>query len=171
MTALIDAMVARVAGRPIGIMIFIQAIASLVMRFGLAMPFWRSGTTRWDSFLTLRPATVYFYEEIYQPNLFGQVYRLPFPEFLAWFASAAEIVLPAALVIGFATRLSAFGLLVMTVVIFTIYPQNWPTETLPWSAMALGLIAYGAGRISVDHLIWRYLSGRGSLSPGGRSIA
>jgi putative oxidoreductase len=75
-------------------------------------------------------------------------------------ASSAEIILPAALVIGFATRISALGLLIMTGVIYTTYqslgvgPDQWQTETLPWAAMALALIAYGPGLFSVDRLIW-----------------
>lgn len=144
-----------------GVMIAVQAIASLVMRCALALPFWKSGLTRWDGFLELRPATVYLYEELYKLTIFGKTYDIPFPEITAWFASAAEIVLPAALVIGFATRLSALGLLVMTVVIYLTYtslgasPGQWQTETLPWGAMALMLIAYGPGRISFDYLIAR----------------
>jgi hypothetical protein len=31
---------------------------------------------------------------------------------------------------------------------------------LPWAAMALGLIAYGPGRVSLDYLIWRHWNGR-----------
>lgn len=144
-----------------GVMIFIQAIASLAMRCALALPFWKSGLTRWEGFFELRPATVYFYEELYKLTIFGKTYAIPFPEITAWIASAAEIVLPAALVIGFATRLSAFGLLVMTVVIYLTYaslgvsPGQWQTETLPWGAMALILIAYGPGRISFDYFIAR----------------
>jgi len=143
-----------------GYMFVIQAIASLALRFALALPFWKSGMTRWDGFLELRPATLYFYQEIYKPTLFGKTYAMPYPEIAAWLASFAEIILPAALVIGFATRLSALGLLVMTLVIYTTYqslgasPGQWETETLPWAAMALGLIAYGPGRLSVDYLIW-----------------
>jgi putative oxidoreductase len=160
MTAWSETLRTRVMGNATGITIVIQAIASLALRFALATPFWRSGLTRWEGFLSLRPDTLYFFQRYYQPNIFGKVYALPFPELLAWVASAAEIVLPAALVLGLATRISALGLLCMTAVIFTIYPQNWPTEMLPWAAMALGLIAYGPGRVSLDYLIWRHWNGR-----------
>ena len=145
-------------------MIVIQALASLALRFALALPFWKSGLTRWDGFLQLRPATLYFYEELYKPTILGKTYAIPYPDIAAWVASFAEILLPAALVIGFATRLSALGLLVMTLVIYATYqslgvsPDQWQTETLPWAAMALALIAYGPGGISIDALIrhsWR----------------
>jgi putative oxidoreductase len=149
-----------------GIMIILQALASLALRFALALPFWKSGLTRWDGFLELRPATTYFYEEIYKVTLFDKTYAIPYPDIAAWAASFAEIVLPAALVIGFATRLSALGLLVMTGVIYLTYqslgasPGQWQTETLPWAAMALALIAYGPGLLSFDRLIWNAVRGR-----------
>lgn len=141
-------------------MIIIQALASLALRFALALPFWKSGLTRWDGFLQLRPATLYFYEDVYKLSLFGKSYDIPYPEIAAWAASFAEIILPAALVIGFATRLSALGILVLTGVIFATYqslgvsPGQWQTETLPWGAMALALIAFGPGLFSFDRLIW-----------------
>jgi putative oxidoreductase len=145
-------------------MIILQALASLALRFALALPFWKSGLTRWEGFLKLRPATLYFYEELYKPTLFGKTYAIPYPEIAAWAASSAEIILPAALVIGFATRLSALGLLIMTGVIYTTYQSlgvdAWQTETLPWAAMALALIAYGPGLLSFDRLIWSGFRGR-----------
>lgn len=143
-----------------GLAIFFQAIGGLALRCALALPFWKSGLTRWEGFLKLRPATNYFYEELYKPTIFGKTYSLPYPDLLAFGASLAEIVLPAALVIGFATRLSALGLFVMTIVIYTTYqslgvsPDQWMTETLPWGAMALMLVGFGPGRISFDYLIW-----------------
>jgi putative oxidoreductase len=88
--------------------------------------------------------------------------------------SFAEILLPAALVIGFATRLSALGLLILTGIIFAanysgilfpgyqdgaLTPDFWQTQTLPWGAMALALIAYGAGLFSFDRLIRESLRG------------
>jgi len=148
------------AARTSDLMLFVQALGSLALRFALALPFWKSGLTRWQGLFELRPATTYFYEELYKPTLFGKTYSIPYPDIAALVASTAEIVLPAALVIGFATRLSALGLLVMTGVIYTTYqslgvgPDQWQTETLPWGAMALALIAYGPGRISFDYLIW-----------------
>ena len=80
--------------------------------------------------------------------------RCPTRRFPYGFRRFGEILLPAALVIGFATRLSALGMLAMIIVIFLVFPQYWVAETLPWAAMALALIAYGPGRISFDFLIW-----------------
>ena len=141
-------------------MIIIQALASLALRFALAIPFWRSGLVRWDGFLELKPATLYLYENDYALNLLAQLKLvepaplLPYAEYFAWAGSFAEIILPAALVMGFATRLSALGLLGMTIVIFMVNPASWPNEALPWAAMALALFAYGPGLFSFDRLIW-----------------
>jgi len=41
----------------------------------------------------------------------------------------------------------------MAGVIFLVFPHTWASEQLPWAAMALALIAYGAGKISLDYLI------------------
>lgn len=141
-------------------MIILQALASLALRFALAIPFWRSGLVRWDGFLELKPATLYLYENDYALNLLAQLKLvepaplLPYAEYFAWAGSFAEIILPAALVMGFATRLSALGLLGMTIVIFMVNPASWPNEALPWAAMALALFAYGPGLFSFDRLIW-----------------
>ena len=145
-------------------MIILQALASLALRFALALPFWNSGLTRWEGFLKLRDATLYLYANEYKPTILGKSYAMPYPEIAAWVGSFAEIVLPAALVIGFATRLSALGLLIMTGFIYTTYQSlgvnPWQTETLPWGAMALALIAYGPGLFSFDRLIWSSVRGR-----------
>lgn len=142
-------------------MILLQAIASLALRFGLAVPFWRSGLVRWEAPFELSGATKYLYANDYKLNFLVQIGlvdeapSVPFADMAAWLGSAMEIVLPAALVIGFATRLSALGLLGMTAVIFLVNPASWSNETLPWAAMAIALIAYGPGVISVDHFIRR----------------
>jgi putative oxidoreductase len=140
-------------------MILIQAIASLALRFALALPFWKSGLTRWDGPLEISQSTLTQFQYLFKPTIFGTTYDMPYPVIAGWGAAFAEVLLPAALVIGFATRLSALGLLVMTFVIFSVYsslgvdPGQWQTETLPWAALALGLIAYGPGAISFDYFI------------------
>ena len=142
-------------------MIVLQALASLALRFALALPFWKSGLTRWEGFLELRPATALFLRRALQADAVRQDLRDPLSGDRAlWVASSAEIILPAALVIGFATRISALGLLIMTgshlhrVPEPRRQPRPVADETLPWAAMALALIAYGPGLFSVDRLIW-----------------
>ncbi len=45
----------------------------------------------------------------------------------------------------------------MTAVIqIFVYPEAWPTH-LQWTAMMLVLLCRGAGVVSVDHLLWRWM--------------
>jgi putative oxidoreductase len=57
-------------------------------------------------------------------------------------------------VVGLASRLSALGLLFMTLVIqLFVYPDGWPDHIL-WIALLLLIVARGPGAISLDHLLW-----------------
>ena len=89
------------------------------------------------------------------PTLFREEYKLPLlpPEIAAHMATYAEHLLPALLVFGLLTRLSALGLLGMTAVIqFFVYPDAWPTH-LSWAALALYVAGRGAGPVSVDRAL------------------
>ncbi|WP_245300251.1 DoxX family protein [Methylocystis bryophila] len=58
--------------------------------------------------------------------------------------------------LGFLTRLSALGLLAMTMVIqIFVYPDAWWTVHAYWVALLVVLIARGPGAISLDYLIFR----------------
>jgi len=61
--------------------------------------------------------------------------------------------LPALLVLGVATRYAALGLLMMTGVIELIVPDGWVNFHLYWAALALCVLALGAGQLSFDALI------------------
>ena len=67
-------------------------------------------------------------------------------------ASTAEIVLPILLAFGFLTRWAALGLLCMTAVIQLTYPDGWANFHLYWAAIALAVMTFGPGAISVDRL-------------------
>ena len=133
--------------------------APLALRIGLAVPFYSSGLTKWTGFLTLTPAAQFLFEEQFKLHVFGRQYDLPAPALLAWFDGVAEIVLPIFLVVGFATRLSALGLLGMTAVIQLVVPDGWANFHLPWAAMAIALIALGPGPLSFDRVVgWVFAS-------------
>jgi putative oxidoreductase len=58
------------------------------------------------------------------------------------------------LVLGLGTRFAAFGLLLMTSIVELTVPDGWPIH-LTWAAMALGIMAWGPGRLSLDYaLAW-----------------
>ena len=55
------------------------------------------------------------------------------------------------------SRLSAGALLGMTLVIqFFVYPGSWP-DHLTWAVALMIVITYGPGKLSLDHLIRRFV--------------
>lgn len=128
-------------------------LAPLFLRIALAIPFFRSGLTKWDAPGVLSPGAAYLFSEEFRLHLFGYAVPFPAPLQFAYIDGVLQIALPVLLVVGLATRVSALGLLAMTVVIELLVPEAWATFHLPWAAMALALIALGAGPVSLDRLI------------------
>lgn len=126
-----------------------------VVRIALALPFLRSGFTRWDGFLSISPGTAYLFEEQFKLHIFGGLYGFPAPDTLAFIVGLAEITLPALLLIGLATRFSTLGLMIMTGVIQLVFPDGWANFHLYWAALALALMGLGPGPVSADYLISR----------------
>jgi putative oxidoreductase len=137
-----------------------QMIAPPLLRIALAVPFFKSGLTKWQGVLSLSPAAVFLFQEEFKLHIFGATYDLPAPATLALVTAILEIALPTLLVVGLATRLSALGLLVMTGVIQLIVPEGWANFHLPWAALAVAVVALGPGALSLDHLIGQTLANR-----------
>jgi len=136
-----------------------SVIAPPLARVALAVPFLRSGLTKWDGFLTLSMSAQFLFEEQFKLHLFGRTYSFPAPDVIAWFDGIAEILLPCLLIVGLATRLSALGLLAMTAVIQLTVPEGWANFHLPWAALATAILALGPGRASLDFWIARRFAG------------
>ena len=134
--------------------------AQPVARIALALPFFRSGLTRWNGFPSLTDATLYLFEEEFKLHIFGGEYSIPMPDIVAFLTACAEITLPILLVLGLLTRLSALGLLAMTGVIQLVVPDGWINFHLYWAALALSIIAMGPGPLSIDHLLSKIWSSR-----------
>ncbi len=85
--------------------------------------------------------------------LFKYEYKIPFlnPELLAYVTTFAELICATLLVLGFAARLSAFVLFVMTMSIHILMHQN--QEYYYWFVALFSVVVYGAGTISLDYLI------------------
>lgn len=119
-------------------------LPELLFRVALALAFWRSARTKlasWDMTLAL----------------FADEYRVPLlpPGLAACLATGVEIAAPAALLLGFGTRIAALALLIMTLVIqLFVYPQSYAAHLL-WAGPLLYLILRGPGLLSADHLIRR----------------
>ena len=133
------------------------SLTQLVLRLAIAVPFWRSGVNKWDGFLQLNDVAVLLFSSEFRLHLPGGPYAFPAPEVMAFAAGSAEIALPVLLVLGLGTRIAALGLLAMTVVVQLTVPEGWPIH-ITWAAMALGIMAWGPGRVSIDHLLDKALA-------------
>jgi putative oxidoreductase len=127
-------------------------LASLVLRVGIAIPFWKSGLTKWDSFGVLSETPVILFENEFMLHIFGQEYSFPFPTLMAYASSIGEIVLPILVVLGLFTRFAGVGLLLMTLIIQLTFPDAWPLH-FTWAAMALGVIYLGGSKLSLDRFV------------------
>lgn len=129
------------------------ALPLLALRVALAVPFWRSGLTKWDGFLDLSDGAEFLFGQEFRLHIFGGEYPYPFPMASAMLAGTLELALPVLLVLGLGTRFAALGILAMTALIQLTVPEGWANFHLPWAAMALTLLTFGGGAISLDRLI------------------
>lgn len=122
------------------------SLVQLVGRLAIAGVFLRAGMQKlagWETTLAL----------------FREEYRVPVlpPELAAIIATATEVGGSILILLGLATRaatLPFFGM-ILTIQLF-VFPQAWP-EHLTWTAVLLVLLTRGAGAVSVDHLLARWL--------------
>ncbi|MFP6560188.1 DoxX family protein [Paraburkholderia sp. B3] len=136
---------------------FIERLAQpsfvqLVLRLALAVPFWKSGILKWHGFLQLNDTAIYLFTDEFKLHLPGGPYPFPAPAIFAFLSACGEVGFPVLLVLGFGTRFAAAGLLLMTCIIELTVPDGWPIH-ITWAAMALGIAAWGPGRISIDYLL------------------
>jgi putative oxidoreductase len=131
------------------------ALLALPLRVGAAAVFWNSAMTKlanWDTTI----------------ELFTDEYKVPLlpPELAANLALSIELTTPVLLVLGLLTRAAALVLLGMTTVIeIFVYPQAWPTH-IQWAAMLLVLLCRGAGKLSLDYVVWHRV-----LNLGGKAAS
>lgn len=130
----------------------VDSILLLLGRCAVAPIFFMSGRTKVEGWFTMKPATF---------ELFRSEYALPFvsPVWAAWMSAISEHLFPTLLILGLGTRVTASGLLAMTLVIeIFVYPDAWPTH-LSWAGLLIPLIVKGGGRFSVD----RWLGGSATV--------
>lgn len=137
--------------------IALPSVVQLVLRIALAVPFWRSGMLKWAGFLRLNDTAVTLFSDEFMLHLPGGPYHYPVPAAMAFLSGCGEITFPILLVLGLGTRFAGLGLLFMTLIVELTVPEGWPIH-ITWAAMALAIMAYGSGRVSLDYLIGRVLS-------------
>lgn len=139
-----------------------DSVLAVPLRFALAWIFWNAGQVK----LINWQRTIELFRDEYQVPV------LP-PELAASIALSIEIAGPILLVSGLFTRFAALVMMGMTAVIqMFVYPDAWPTH-LQWTAMMLVLLCRGAGTLSVDHLVWRWMRTRlrGAETPRASSAS
>jgi len=117
----------------------------LLARVIVGLVFFKSGLTKVEGF-SIKPETFF---------LFSEEYRVPVlpPELAAYSAAFIEFTMPPLLWIGLGARFAATLLLGMTAVIeIFVYPEAYVTHGL-WAVALLFIMRYGAGTLSIDHLI------------------
>lgn len=122
----------------------------LLARVAIAPTFFRSGQAKISGF-SVNDSTIFLFE-----HEFG----MPFPVLSAHLAALAENILPVLLVVGFATRLSALALFIMTIVIQIVAPGGFWTFHILWFSVLLYVVAKGPGQASIDHLVHRAYQNR-----------
>jgi putative oxidoreductase len=127
-------------------------LVQLVLRIALAVPFWRSGIVKWAGFLHLNDTVVLLFSDEFKLHLPGGPYSFPAPEVMAFMSGTVEVMAPVFLVLGLGTRFAATALLIMTAIVELTVPDGWPIH-ITWAAMALALMGWGPGRLSIDHVI------------------
>ena len=139
-----------------------NTLLAFVARFSIAAVFWKSGQTKIEGLaIDVVSGTFTLGVPRLSDNavfLFREEYKLPLlpPELGATLAALGEHILPILLLLGLATRLSALGLLGMTMVIqLFVYPDAYATHGT-WAAVLLYLMVHGPGKLSLDAWLARW---------------
>lgn len=143
--------------------VWVLAIVALALRFWAALPFWKSGLTKWQgegvfdklTGFELSPSVAYLFEHEYKIRQFGGEISLPMPELLGLFAALGEVWLSVIVFLGLFTRLGALGLFAMTIVIQLVYPAGFFWLHAQWFALLALVLVLGPGRISLDWVLGR----------------
>ncbi len=81
--------------------------------------------------------------------LFQQEYCVPCMPIAAYVATGAEILAPIMLVLGLGSRIAAFTLFILSIVVHITYPNF--CEHYLWMLLCVGITLRGPGKIALDH--------------------
>lgn len=132
-----------------------QAVFDLTMRLSIFFVFWNAAQSKLAGGTILGQKLQFWNVSESTVMLFDFEYGLPLipADVAAYLATFGEFFLALGLLFGFLTRLSAFGLFIMTAVIqIFVYPEIWQ-EHLIWGAILLYIMRNGAGKFSLDYVL------------------
>jgi putative oxidoreductase len=124
---------------------WLSPIGFLLLRLWVAWQFFKSGLTK----IPIENAIFLFENEYHVPLLS--------PTVAAYLATASELGLSALLIVGLAGRFSAAGLFILNIVAVISYADASLNDHLPWGFILLLFVLAGAGKLSIDYLIARFL--------------
>ncbi|MEO8384167.1 MAG: DoxX family protein [Betaproteobacteria bacterium] len=117
----------------------------LGLRVYVANVFFKSGLTKVQDF----SSTVALFENEYKVPVVS-------PVLAAFSGTAAELILPALLVLGLASRPTALALFVFNIVAVVAYPdisESGVKDHMLWGTMILVIAFFGSGKLSIDQWI------------------
>ena len=152
---------------------WLQPLALLALRLVGAKVFWDSGVSKWNGFAQFDTGKydLFLYEFFCPDPPRPGALQLCDPatleyadgsamvsaiKALAVMAGVMEVALPVLLVVGLASRLSALGLLGMTLFIqLAVFPtwSHWVNPAMWWAAVLFALVALGPGAWSLDRVL------------------
>ena len=115
----------------------------LGLRAYVASVFFKSGLTKIEDF----SSTIALFESEYKVPVVS-------PTVAALAGTAAELILPALLLVGLASRPTALALFVFNIVAVVSYPdisEPGVKDHVLWGTMILVVAFFGSGRLSLDH--------------------
>ena len=131
-----------------------QWLTPLSIRFSIFFVFWNSAQTRiydWSflgynwKFWDISETAFYLFDEFDIPFISTEV--------STYMATFAEFFLSLFILFGVLTRISAFGLLSVVLVIqLFAMPDSWQLHLL-WASALIYLLKFGPGIFSVDHVL------------------
>jgi putative oxidoreductase len=134
----------------------LEPIALLLLRWWVAMAFWKAGVVKFAD----PSGTAYLFHDEYHVPLLS-------PDVAAFLGTWIELITPWFLGLGLLTRPVAAFLFVYNVICVISYPDLWPhgfwhgfigdafADHKVWGMMLLVVISRGAGAVSVDALLGR----------------
>lgn len=137
----------------------ISPVFDLALRVWVAKVFFMSGLTKIQSWET----TLFLFEYEYEVPLIS-------PALAAWSGTAAELILPAFLILGFLGRPVALALFVFNAIAVYSYGSflfgdqgaAGLQQHILWGVMLLVTLFHGPGKLSLDALVMKRFSGAGS---------
>ncbi|MDE2236069.1 MAG: DoxX family protein [Gammaproteobacteria bacterium] len=146
---------------------WLSPLSLLLFRLWVAVDFFRAGLVK----ISDMQSTIALFQNLYHVPL------LP-PVAAAYTGTAVELILPWFLGFGLAGRLTALVLFFYNIIAVISFPDLWPhglwhgfwhsdfTDHKVWGLMLLAMVFFGPGKLSVDHLVQKWVLPKFGCRPG-----